>query len=71
MNDIKYELIIYWSVQDESFIVEVPELAGCKADGETYEDAIANVRLIINDWMETANRLGREIPKPKGKLMYA
>lgn len=71
MNDIKYELIIYWSAQDESFIVEVPELAGCKADGETYEDAIANVRLIISDWMETANRLGREIPKPKGKLMYA
>ena len=71
MNDIKYELIIYWSVQDGSFIVEVPELAGCKAEGETYEDAIANVRLIINDWTETANRLGREIPKPKGKLMYA
>ena len=71
MNDIKYELIIYWSVQDESFIVEVPELEGCKADGETYEDVIANARLIISDWIETANRLGREIPKPKGKLMYA
>lgn len=71
MNDIKYELIIYWSEQDESFIVEVPELAGCKADGETYEEAIANVRLTINDWIETAIGLGREIPKPKGKLMYA
>jgi predicted RNase H-like HicB family nuclease len=71
MNDIKYELIIYWSEQDESFIVEVPELAGCKADGETYEEAIANVRLTISDWIETAIGLGREIPKPKGKLMYA
>ena len=71
MNDIKYELIIYWSTQDESFIVEVPELAGCKADGASYEEAIANARLIINDWIETASRLGREIPKPKGKLMYA
>lgn len=71
MNDIKYELIIYWSEQDESFIVEVPELAGCKADGETYEEAIANVRLTINHWIETAIGLGREIPKPKGKLMYA
>ncbi len=71
MNDIKYELIIYWSVQDESFIVEVPELAGCKSDGATYEEAIANAQLIINDWIETAIRLGREIPKPKGKLTYA
>lgn len=71
MNDIKYELIIYWSTQDESFIVEVPELAGCISDGETYEEAIVNARLIIDDWIETAIRLGREIPKPKGKLMYA
>jgi predicted RNase H-like HicB family nuclease len=71
MNDLKYELIIYWSAQDESFIVEIPELAGCKADGDTYEEAIANARLIINDWIETAIGLGREIPKPKGKLMYA
>lgn len=71
MNDIKYELIINWSAQDESFIVEVPELAGCKADGETYEEAIANVRLTINVWIETAKGLGREIPKPKSKLMYA
>ena len=71
MKDIKYELIIYWSTHDESFIVEVPELAGCKADGETYEEAIAKVRPVINDWIETAIALGREIPKPKGKLMYA
>ena len=71
MNNIKYALIIYWSESDESFIVEVPELAGCKADGETYEEAIANVKLVINDWIETALALGRNIPKPKCKLMYA
>jgi predicted RNase H-like HicB family nuclease len=71
MNDIKYELIIYWSEMDEAFIVEVPELSGCKADGETYEEAIANVKLVISEWIETAVTLGREIPKPKGKLMYA
>ncbi len=71
MNNIKYELIIYWSDQDESFIVEVPELAGCKADGETYEEAIVNVKNVITDWIDTAKSLGREIPKPKGKLMFA
>jgi len=71
MIDIKYELIIYWSSQDDAFVVEVPELAGCKADVETYEEAIANVRLVINEWIETTIELGREIPKPKGKLMYA
>lgn len=71
MNDIRYELIIYWSDQDEAFVVEVPELAGCQADGETYEEAIANAKLIIIQWIETAKSLGREIPKPKGKLMYA
>lgn len=71
MNNIKYEIIIYWSEQDEAFIVEAPELAGCKADGETYEEAISNIKLVINDWIETAKSLGREIPKPKGKLMYA
>lgn len=71
MNNIKYELIIYWSEADDAFIVEVPELAGCKADGATYEEAIANVRVIINEWIETATKLEREIPKPKGKLMFA
>jgi len=71
MNNIKYELIIFWSESDESFIVEVPELAGCKADGETYEEAIVNAKMVINDWIETAIKMGREVPKPKGKLMYA
>ena len=71
MDNIKYELIIFWSESDDSFIFEVPELAGCKADGETYEEAIANAKMVINDWIETAIKLGREVPKPKGKLMYA
>jgi predicted RNase H-like HicB family nuclease len=66
---IRYEFIIYWSEHDESFIVEVAELAGCKRDGETYEQAIANVRLTINHRIETAIGLGRVIPKPMGKLM--
>ncbi len=71
MNNIRYELIIFWSESDESFIVEVPELAGCKADGETYEEAIANAKMVINDWIETAKKMGRVVPNPKGKLMYA
>jgi predicted RNase H-like HicB family nuclease len=71
MNNIKYELIIYWSETDAAFIVEVPELAGCLADGETYEEAIFNVKQVIHKWIETAKEIGREIPTPKGKLMYA
>lgn len=68
---IKYELIIYWSEEDQLFIVEVPELAGCVADGETYEQAVTNARQIISEWIETAHELGRPIPEPKGRLMYA
>ncbi|MDN5848135.1 MAG: type II toxin-antitoxin system HicB family antitoxin [Nitrococcus sp.] len=68
---IKYELIIYWSEEDQSFIVEVPELSGCMADGETYEQAVANVQQVIEEWMETARELGRSIPEPKGRLIYA
>ena len=68
---IKYEVIIYWSEEDGSFIVEVPELPGCMADGRGYQEAVANAEIVINEWIETAKELGREIPKPKGKLMYA
>lgn len=68
---IKYELIIYWSEKDRSFIVEVPELPGCMADGETYEQAVANTRQVIEEWVETARELGRPVPEPKGRLMYA
>jgi len=67
----KYEIIIYWSESDQLFIAEVPELAGCKSDGTTYQEAISNVQLIIDEWIETASSIGRPIPIPKGKLMYA
>lgn len=68
---IRYELIIYWSDDDQAFVVEVPELPGCMADGETYEQAVANARRVIEEWIETARELGRPIPEPKGRLMYA
>ena len=67
----KYERIIYWSEQDKKFIVEVPELAGCMADGSTAVEALENVEKVISEWIETAAEIGREIPVPKGKLMYA
>lgn len=68
---VKYEVIIYWSDEDNAFIAEVPELPGCAADGTTYQEALANVEVIIQEWIETAKELGRIIPKPKGRLMYA
>jgi predicted RNase H-like HicB family nuclease len=68
---IKYELIIYWSEEDDAFIVEVPELLGCAADGETYQEAVANAEIVIQEWIETAQGLGRPIPEPKGRLSYA
>jgi len=67
----KYEVIVWWNEKDQSFIVEAPELPGCMSDGETYEEALKNIKLIISEWVETAKELGREIPEPKGKLMYA
>ena len=67
----KYEIIIYWSQEDEAFIAEVPELPGCMADGETYVEAVQNAEQIIDEWIETANSLGRKIPKPKGRLKHA
>jgi predicted RNase H-like HicB family nuclease len=67
----KYEIIIYWSAEDNSFIAEVPELAGCMADGSTVLQALENVQTIMDEWVETAKLLGRDIPEPKGKLAYA
>jgi predicted RNase H-like HicB family nuclease len=67
----KYQLIIYWSKQDKAFVVEVPELPGCMADGSTYEEAVAGAQEVIQEWIETANALGRPIPEPKGRLLYA
>lgn len=68
---IKYELIIYWSEADQAFIVEVPELPGCAADGSTYQEAVQNAEVIIREWIETAQELDRPIPQPKGRLMFA
>lgn len=70
-NDARYEIILYWSDEDQAVIAEVPELAGCAADGETYEAALANVQRVMDEWIETARDLGREIPKPKGRLVFA
>jgi predicted RNase H-like HicB family nuclease len=67
----KYEVIIYWSKEDHSFIAEVPELPGCMADGQTYQEALSNAETVIEEWLETAMELNRPIPEPKGKLMYA
>ena len=67
----KYEIIIFWSDEDKSFIAEVPELPGCMADGKTYQKALSNAEIIINEWIETAKELRREIPRAKGRLMFA
>lgn len=67
----KYEVIIYWSKDDQAFIAEVPELAGCAADGATYQEALANVEIIIREWVQTAKELGRPIPEPRGRLTFA
>jgi predicted RNase H-like HicB family nuclease len=66
----KYEIIIYWSKEDEAFIAEVPELAGCMADGKSYTEALQNVETIMDEWIETAKSIGRPIPEPKGKIIY-
>lgn len=68
---IRYEMIIYWSEDDQAFIVEVPELPGCMADGPTYQAALANAEQIVQEWIATAHELGRPIPEPKGRLVYA
>ena len=67
----KYEIIIYWSEEDDSFIAEVPELPGCMADGKTYQEAVANAETVIREWIDTASKLGRAIPQPRGRLMFA
>jgi predicted RNase H-like HicB family nuclease len=69
--DSCYEIILYWSSEDQAVVAEVPELPGCAADGESYAQALSNVQLVIDEWLETARELGREIPKPKGRLTYA
>ena len=67
----RYEIILYWSADDEAFIAEVPELAGCMADGRTRQEALANAEVVIAEWLETAGELGRPIPEPRGRLLFA
>jgi predicted RNase H-like HicB family nuclease len=67
----KYEIVLYWSEEDQSFIAEVPELPGCAADGSTRQDALANAERVIEEWIETAKELGRLVPEPKGRLQSA
>lgn len=67
----KYEMIVYWSKEDGAFIVEVPELSGCMADGATYQEAVSNAEIVIEEWIDTAKSDGRPIPEPKGRLVYA
>ena len=69
-NRYKYEIVIYWSDEDEAFIAEVPELPGCAADGSSYTEALAYVDVIIQEGIETARELGHAIPESKGRLMY-
>jgi predicted RNase H-like HicB family nuclease len=71
MSKYKYEVIIYWSDEDQAFIAEVPELPGCAADGETHEEVLENLEIIIDEWIEAAQELGRPIPEAKGRLMFA
>jgi len=66
-----YEIIVFWSVKDNAFIAEVPELAGCMADDQTYVEAVQNAEIAIDEWIETAQLTGRSIPEAKGKLIYA
>lgn len=70
-EQLRYEVIIYWSAEDATFIAEVPELPGCAADGATHHDALANVEVVIREWIETAREENRPIPEPKGRLMFA
>jgi len=70
-DSIQYEIILYWSKDDQAFIAEVPELPGCAADGSTYQEALQNVEVLIREWIETARELGRPVPEPRGRLIYA
>lgn len=70
-SKFRYEIIIYWSEEDQAFIAEVPELAGCAADGVTYQEALAQAEVVIEEWIETATQMGRPIPAPRGRLLFA
>lgn len=68
---VRYEIILYWSPEDQAFVALVPELPGCAADGASYQEALANAETVIREWIETAHELGRPVPEPRGRLLYA
>jgi len=70
-SNFRYEILIYWSDEDHAYIAEVPELPGCAADGSTYKQALANAEVVIKEWVETARELGRPVPEPRGRLLFA
>jgi predicted RNase H-like HicB family nuclease len=69
--NIRYEIILYWSQADQAIVAEAPELPGCAADGATYQEAVASIEVVIREWIETAQELGRPVPVPRGRLMFA
>ena len=69
-SKFRYEIIIYWSEEDQAFIAEVPELPGCAADWATYQEALAQAEVVIEEWIETARQMGRPSPEPRGRLMF-
>ena len=71
MSEYRYEVIIYWSEPDQAFVAEVPELAGCAADGSTAQEALEAVNVVIGEWIATARELGRPVPEPKGRVLFA
>jgi predicted RNase H-like HicB family nuclease len=69
MDHVRYEIVSHWSEEDQAFLAAVPELPGCAADGATYQEALANVEVVIQEWIDTARELGRTIPEPRGRVM--
>lgn len=67
----KYEIIIYWNEKEKIYIAEVPELSGCMADGSSVKEVTDNIQTVMSEWIERAKELGWDIPKPKGRLLYA
>ena len=70
-HPIPYEIILFWSRDDQAFVAEVPELPGCAADGATYQEALANAVVVIGEWIDTAQERGRPVPEPRGRLRFA
>jgi predicted RNase H-like HicB family nuclease len=71
IRSFRYEIVLYWSGEDRAFIAEVPELAGCAADGSTYQEALASVAVVVDEWLATARDLGRQIPQPRSPKAFS